>query len=492
MRPDAPRPQARVSFGERLAALLTLVAAPALLLLCLTRVGHLQEWLRQLWPGARRRQEPAMPMNHVRIYQINDRAELEELIAHAATLIQRVLGVQKGILLRAIGEEGALLRLRAIPILGQAAAIPETIVLPFTFVEYFDQTHAPLLPHQLATHPALLTLTPHDREIMRLLDMAIYLPLESGGECIGILGLGAKASGEAYSREDVELIYTLLEQAAMMVENLRVTQNLSIVRELQRLNEAKSSFLMVASHELKTPLTLIQGYTDILTSLPPEDVQDPQKVQDVIRGISKGAERLAQVIEDMLEISRIEAHALNLQWQEVNLMRIIEQVMAHVGPAATERGQQVEINGAEAIPLFAADPQRIFQVLHNLMENAIKFTPDGGKITITAQVLGGEAPEEQILEIVVADSGIGIAPEDQERIFEKFTRLGDATLHSSSRVRFKGGGPGLGLAIAKGVVEAHGGRIWVESPGYDEKAYPGSSFFVWLPIRRRAGELAPS
>ncbi len=427
-----------------------------------------------------------MPMSHIRIYQINDPAELEELVAHAATLIQRVLGVQKGILLRAAGEEGALLRLRASPILGLATIIPETIMLPFTFVEYFGQTHAPLMAPQLATHPALLTLTPHDREILHLLDMAIYLPLESAGECVGILGLGAKASGGAYSREDVELVYTLLEQAAQMVESLRVTQNLSIVRELQRLNEAKASFLMVASHELKTPLTLIQGYADILTSLPPEDVQDPQKVQDVIRGIKKGSERLAQVIEDMLEISRIEAHALRLQWQEVNLARIIEQVMVHVGFAATERKQRIETSGMEAIPPFEADPQRLFQVLRNLVENAIKFTPDGGKIAITAQVLGGVAPEEQILEIVVADSGIGIAPEDQERIFEKFTRLGDATLHSSSRVHFKGGGPGLGLAIAKGVVEAHGGRIWVESPGYDEKACPGSRFFVWLPMKRRS------
>ena len=484
MRPDAPRPQAGARLGGRLAALLTLTATLALLLLSLTRVGRLRKWLRQLWPDIHRPQEPAMPMSRIRIYQINDRAELEELVAHAATLIQRVLDVQKGILLRAIGEEGALLRLRAVPLLGQAATIPETIAFPFTFIEYFDQTHAPLMAPQLATHPALLTLTPHDREILRLLDMTIYLPLESAGECVGILGLGAKASGGAYRREDVELVYTLLEQAAMMVENLRVTQNLSIVRELQRLNEAKSSFLMVASHELKTPLTLIQGYTDILTSLPPEDVQDPQKVQDAIRGISKGAERLAQVIEDMIEISRIEAHALNLRWQEVNLARIIEQVMAHIGPAATERGQQIEIGGAEAIPPFVADPLRLFQVLRNLMENAVKFTPDGGKITISARVLGGEAPEEQILEVVVADSGIGIAPEDQERIFEKFTRLGDATLHSSSRVRFKGGGPGLGLAIAKGIVEAHGGRIWVESQGYDEKACPGSRFFIWLPMRR--------
>jgi signal transduction histidine kinase len=124
------------------------------------------------------------------------------------------------------------------------------------------------------------------------------------------------------------------------------------------------------------------------------------------------------------------------------------------------------------------DPERLYQALRNVVSNAVKFTPDGGRISINGRMLPG------FIEITVSDSGIGIDPEDQMRIFEKFGRLGDTSLHSSGRTKFKGGGPGLGLPIAKGIIEAHGGAIWVESEGYDEERCPGSTFHILLPIRK--------
>jgi signal transduction histidine kinase len=132
--------------------------------------------------------------------------------------------------------------------------------------------------------------------------------------------------------------------------------------------------------------------------------------------------------------------------------------------------------------LLFADPERLYQALKNLVSNAVKYTPDGGTITIDGRMLPG------FVEITVADTGIGISPEDQEIIFEKFGQLGDVSLHSSGKTKFKGGGPGLGLAITKGIIEAHDGSVWVESEGYDEIKCPGSIFHVLLPMRTQPSD----
>jgi len=124
------------------------------------------------------------------------------------------------------------------------------------------------------------------------------------------------------------------------------------------------------------------------------------------------------------------------------------------------------------------DSERIYQALRNILTNAIKYTPDGGQITVDGRKLPG------FMEIVIEDTGIGIDPDDHAVIFEKFGRLGNVSLHSSGKTKFKGGGPGLGLPITKGLIEAHGGTIWVESEGYDEVKCPGTIFHVLLPLRK--------
>ena len=128
--------------------------------------------------------------------------------------------------------------------------------------------------------------------------------------------------------------------------------------------------------------------------------------------------------------------------------------------------------------MIIADTERVQQAIRNVLINAIKYTPNQGKITVEGQQLSG------FIEVRISDTGIGISPEDQDVIFEKFSGLGDAKLHSSSKFNFKGGGPGLGLPIAKGIMDAHGGSIWVESEGYDEEKFPGCTFHLLLPARK--------
>jgi signal transduction histidine kinase len=141
----------------------------------------------------------------------------------------------------------------------------------------------------------------------------------------------------------------------------------------------------------------------------------------------------------------------------------------------------LDVEGIDELPSLEGDPERLTQAFSNLINNAIKFTPDGGRIKVRGRVVRGP---ESVIEIIVADEGIGINPKDHDMIFEKFYRTGSVDLHSTGQIKFKGGGPGLGLPIARGVIEGHGGRIWVESEGYDEQSCPGSRFHVLLPLQR--------
>jgi signal transduction histidine kinase len=149
------------------------------------------------------------------------------------------------------------------------------------------------------------------------------------------------------------------------------------------------------------------------------------------------------------------------------------------------------------MPPLLADEERLAGAFSQLVSNAIKYTPDGGRIDIVARLLPGEGNESASAEVVIADTGIGIAPQQKSLIFEKFYRVGSAAQHSTSTTKFMGGGPGLGLPVARGIIEKHGGRIWVESAGYDPVKFPGSRFFIHLPLQppafnASAAALAPA
>ncbi|GAB4488605.1 MAG: hypothetical protein Fur0016_14540 [Anaerolineales bacterium] len=246
-------------------------------------------------------------------------------------------------------------------------------------------------------------------------------------------------------------------------------------RLVERLDKSKSDFVAVAAHEFKTPLTLIEGYAAMIGELLPSEME---QIQALLYGVHNGLHRLRDLVNDMLDVSMIDNNMLPLNMQPVWLNRMFKLLKAELQPILQQRRQELEIcpfEGAEE--LLFADPGRLYQALKNVINNGIKFTPDGGTITIDGRLLPG------FVEITIRDNGIGIAIENQDIIFEKFGQLGDVSLHSSGKTKFKGGGAGMGLPIAKGIIEAHGGSIWVESPGYDEKTCPGSTFHILLPMR---------
>jgi len=242
------------------------------------------------------------------------------------------------------------------------------------------------------------------------------------------------------------------------------------------INKHKIDFIAVASHELKTPLTLIEGYAHMLKADFP--TEDYPRAASMLKGILNGTLRLREIIEDMIDTSTIEMQVMDFNYQQYWITRLLDIVLLEMNKLAAERSITITFN-PNGLPTDAlyGDPERLYQMFVKIVENAIKYTPDGGAI----QIYG--AQREDMVEIMIQDSGIGLNPEDIEYIFEKFFSLGQVGLHSSSKTKFKGGGPGLGLAIARGIVEAHSGKIWVESAGYDEEQLPGSCFHVLLPLK---------
>lgn len=166
---------------------------------------------------------------------------------------------------------------------------------------------------------------------------------------------------------------------------------------------------------------------------------------------------------------------------------VIEKVETVFRPALEERKLCFNTERLADLPMLHADNELLYKLFYHVIGNAIKYTPDGGKITVTGHTIENNSSGSEI-EIAVKDTGIGIDPRYQELVFAKFYQTGEVLLHSSSKTKFKGGGPGLGLAIARGIVNAHHGRIWIQSPGYDEETNPGTTVYVRLPLNGCAHE----
>lgn len=283
-----------------------------------------------------------------------------------------------------------------------------------------------------------------------------------------------------YSRE-------LVIQLERKVRELEMTN-----AEFRRTDELKSKFISMASHELKTPLAVIHGYLSVFKAHM-GDLEDEMDEAALVSlgGIEKGVERLKAITEDMLAVVRIQSETLSVHSEPLLIKEPVMAVAHRLEKTAKERRITIRLDLMERLPIIRADAQLLQQVFFNLLSNAIKFTPDGGRIQVSARLTRGvelrhrgrpSSASSDFVQVIVRDTGIGIDPEDLERIFDLFYEVRDISLHSTSKTRFLGSGLGLGLAIARGIVEAHGGFLWAESAGYDRENCPGSSFHVLLPV----------
>ncbi len=333
------------------------------------------------------------------------------------------------------------------------------------------------------------------------------LPLNRFEKVVGMLSLTREAANE-YCEDEITLAATFAGQAAIALENARLYDKISrftqqledMVRErteavqaayldLENLDRAKSDFINVTAHELRTPLTILRGYSQML--LKDTVIQANAYHLELISTIHSGAVRLHEIVNSLLDITKIDNRALELYPEPLSIAALLELVYQRLAEALVERNLTLEVTNLNELPTIEADPDALDKVFYHLIINAIKYTPDGGAISVTGRPVTPEQGPPGV-EIVVSDTGIGIDPDYHRLIFTKFYQTGELALHSSGKTKFKGAGPGLGLAIVRGIVEAHQGRVWVESPGCDEEKCPGSRFTVFLPLRQRRARPAPS
>jgi signal transduction histidine kinase/DNA-binding LacI/PurR family transcriptional regulator len=326
------------------------------------------------------------------------------------------------------------------------------------------------------------------------------IPLFSKNKVIGMLCMSRSAPA-AFNQDDVLLASTFGIQASIALDNARLYDDLNRFNQmmermveqrvdelsqahntLQKLDKNKSDFIQVAAHELRTPLTVIKGYMGMLKSSPA--IKENPSLSVAMDGVIQGTDRLHQIVNSMLDVARLENQVLAPHFETLSIGPMLRLIQKDYVSDLAMRKINLEIDpGINEVPAMLADSELLHKALDNVIVNAIKYTPDGGTIHVSAHPIDADG-SGTFCEIRVRDTGIGIDPANHTIVFEKLYQLGKVELHSSGRTKFKGGGPGLGLAIAAGIVKAHKGKIWVESPGYDEEKLPGSTFFIQIPIAK--------
>lgn len=249
--------------------------------------------------------------------------------------------------------------------------------------------------------------------------------------------------------------------------------------ELERIDTMKDSFIQLTAHELRTPLTLISGYTRLIEDHPDllDRLKDSDDLRMLIAGLGDSVTRMHRIVEEILTISRIMTQQIDFNPRTVFPIKLLERVLKPYHPVLDERNLTLTYRPDQWPYTFIADEDLLSILLDSLLSNAIKYTPDGGAIRIYARY------NDRLLQFSVQDTGIGIDPADQKLIFERMSNQGDISMHTTSKTAFMGGGLGIGLAIAKGIVEAHEGTISVRSDGKDPNNPPGSEFRVTLPLK---------
>jgi signal transduction histidine kinase len=300
-------------------------------------------------------------------------------------------------------------------------------------------------------------------EAQRLGDYRTILcvPMLREGVPIGLLGL-TRSEVQPFTDKQIELVTTFADQAAIAIENVRLFDEIQDTsRQLEEASQHKSQFLANMSHELRTPLNAILGYTELMTD--GAYGEPSEKMLDVLKRLEANGRHLLGLINDVLDLSKIEAGQLVLELSDYCIQDIAQTVRGTLKPLAADKKLAFKVEMAAELPPGHGDGRRLTQVLINLVGNAIKFT-DAGEVAIKAEANNGS------FHVSVRDTGPGISAADQTKLFQEFQQADNA-------ITRKKGGTGLGLAISKRIIEMHGGRIWVESqPGQ------GSTFTFTLPV----------
>jgi signal transduction histidine kinase len=295
----------------------------------------------------------------------------------------------------------------------------------------------------------------------------LAVPMVYEGRLIGCLGVTRNHPGD-FPSDTIELLGTFAAQSALAIQNARLFRELADKsRQLEVASQHKSEFLANMSHELRTPLNAIIGFSEVLTDRMFGDLNEKQ--DEYLKDIYASGTHLLSLINDILDLSKIEAGRMELELTDFHLPTALDNALTLVRERAGRRNITLQMSVDERLGEVRADERKIRQVVLNLLSNAIKFTPEGGRIEV------GAVPRDGFVEVSVSDTGVGIAPEDQEKVFEEFRQVGTADK--------KAEGTGLGLTLCRKFIELHGGRIWVTS-----QVGVGSTFTFTIPVRREPSD----
>jgi signal transduction histidine kinase len=288
----------------------------------------------------------------------------------------------------------------------------------------------------------------------------LALPMQQHDQLLGVIYVFRYVDAGGFSDRDLHVLDVFARQAAGALQQARATADM--LAEKTRLEEMQSTFVSIVSHELQTPVAIIKSYAGTLAR---EDaVWPPETIQRVSRNIEDECDRLTRLITDLLDLSRIQAGRIAMRVGSVDLPQIAAEIVEQLTPRAPQHSLRATF--PPNFPTIRGDADQLRRAVFNLVQNAIKYSPSGGEVLVAGEVVSNSS-----VAVRVIDHGIGIAPGEEERIFERFHRLDNRLSRTTA-------GVGLGLYITRNIVQGHGGRIWAESPGPGK----GSTFVMLLPI----------
>ncbi len=479
---------------------LTLALIALIVAIVFIPVRRVTEWLiNPIFRGA-----VANPTAITRRYsqRVSQAVELDQLIKIATDTLNEVLSVRRSglLLVNDTGEEGGQVELLIMQGGGLTDVKERRGYLSKDGAIYKQLTteQSPLSQFDLEFSPKYATTPQSERDFMSSLRMSAFAPIVVENTVIGLLVCGPKTTDAPFYPRDLEILSTLANQTGVALRNARLVADLRHLnksmgklnenleganKQMAKLDSVKTDFVTIASHELRTPLAQIRGYTDILDALNEQGMLNQDQTKGMVANLRKATERTEELIAAMLDVSQLDVNAMDLRFAQTTPESVVRLAIEPLTDVIKQRKLTLSARGLRGLPPIEADMQRLVQAFRNVVVNAIKFTPDGGRIEITASLAPAQEADtpDQIL-VAIADTGVGINPENLELIFEKFYRAYDPSLHSTGAYKFMGAGPGLGLTIARGVIEGHGGKIWAESSGHNMETCPGSTFYIPLPV----------
>jgi signal transduction histidine kinase len=377
----------------------------------------------------------------------------------------RLLEADSGLLTRIAGDQIEIAALTSTDPAGDAI-----LRAAYPLSRHSDRVHARVIRDRAPLNVADAQTDPRLPDVQHATARArgyrshVAVPLLRHDEALGAIAVTRHAPG-GFTDDEIALLQTFADQAVIAIENARLLSELQRrTQELEVASQHKSEFLANMSHELRTPLNAIIGFSEVLSDRMFGELNEKQ--DEYVKDINASGTHLLSLINDILDLSKIEAGRMELDLTDFHLPTALDNALTLVRERAGRRGIALHMNVDSRLGQIQADERKIRQVVLNLLSNAIKFTPEGGRIEVLA------APKDGLVEVSVSDTGVGIAPEDQETVFEEFRQVGTA----AKKVE----GTGLGLTLCRKFVELHGGRIWLES-----QVGQGATFTFTIPLRRK-------